>query len=421
MMLYIDPGTGSMLFTVIMGAVGAGVYFVRSTYYKVKNSIGKDRQATIDQNKLPIVIYSDHKRYWNVFESVCRELDKRGQNAVFLTSSPDDPALNCDFKHVKCEFIGEGNKGFSKLNLLNAYVVLSTTPSLDVYQWKRSRMVDFYAHILHMVSDATTYRMFGLDYYDAVLLSGDYQEVQLRKLWAGRNISAKEYKVVGNTYMDSLLAKAQQKSDTKACDKKTVLVAPTWGQSGLLSKYGSKLIDALLKTDYRIVIRPHPQSFTAEKTMMDELMRQYPNNDRISWNTDNDNFECLKNADIMISDYSGVIFDFSLVFDKPVLYASAEVNLGFYDAYFLDEPLWTFEILPQIGKPLDESDFPHLGSVIEECINSDIYKDGRDKARRESWMHQGESAGLVADYLIKKYNELAASESNKETKQEDGQ
>ena len=83
---------------------------------------------------------------------------------MFYTSSEDDPALKKEYKYVKCEFIGEGNKGFAKLNMLNACIVLSTTPGLDVYQWKRSKDVNYYVHIPHAVGDLTLYRCFGLDY-----------------------------------------------------------------------------------------------------------------------------------------------------------------------------------------------------------------------------------------------------------------
>ncbi|MCQ2531292.1 MAG: CDP-glycerol glycerophosphotransferase family protein [Saccharofermentans sp.] len=411
MILYIDPGTGSMLFTVIIGAFSALVYLVKNLYMKIKLSAGKDKNFTIDKNKTPIIIYSDHKRYWNVFESICKELDQRGQKAVFYTSSPDDPALEAEFKNIRCEFIGEGNKGFSKLNMLNAYVVLATTPSLDIYQWKRSKSVDFYVHILHMVTDPVTYRMFGLDYYDAVLLSGEYQVNQLNKLWEGRNILSKDLRIVGNTYLDDFI-KRTQGIELNKTHKKTVLLAPTWGPAGILSLCGDEIISQLLKTDFDIVIRPHPQSFTAEKELMESLMTKYPDSERLQWNRDNDNFECLSKADIMISDFSGVIFDFVFIFDKPVVYTDAKINRDIYDAYFLDDELWINTILPKIGKALKMEDVSNIETVLNDCMSSNEYANGRELARKEAWANQGKAASLVADYLINKYRELSGEEEN---------
>ena len=82
--------------------------------------------------------------------------------------------------------------------------MLSTTPSLDVYQWKRSRDVSWYVHIPHAPNDITLYRMFGIDYYDAILLSGEYQVEQVRKLEKLRGLPEKELKLVGIPYMDEM-------------------------------------------------------------------------------------------------------------------------------------------------------------------------------------------------------------------------
>ena len=111
---------------------------------------------------------------------------------MYWTASPDDPALEEKYEYIKAEFIGEGNKAFARLNLAKANVLLSTTPGLDVYQWKRSKNVDWYVHVLHAPNDAVIYRMFGLDYYDAVLLSGAYQIDQIRELEEKRNLPSKD-------------------------------------------------------------------------------------------------------------------------------------------------------------------------------------------------------------------------------------
>ena len=99
------------------------------------------------------------------------------------------------------------------------------------------------------------------------------------------------------------------------------MLAPSWGPSAILTKYGAKMIDTLLATGYRIIIRPHPQSFTSEKDMLNALMQQYPDSEHLTWNRDNDNFDVLRSADLLISDFSGVTFDFALIYDKPIIYA----------------------------------------------------------------------------------------------------
>ncbi len=404
MFMYIDPGTGSMLFTVLLGIIGAAVYSVRMFMMKLRLKLsGGKAQVAIE--KTPFVIFSDNKRYWSVFEPICREMNNRGRDVVYLTASEDDPVFNCGYEHIKAEFIGNSNKMYARLNYLNAVVVLSTTPGLDVYQWKRSKDVQYYVHIPHAASEIVLYRMFGIDYYDAILLSGEYQAKDIRALEKLRSLPAKELHKIGIPYMDEM-AKRLEKEGPAPDHPRTVLLAPSWGKSAIFSVYGGKIIDVLLKTGYHVVVRPHPQSFTSEKEMMDKLMQEYPQSEQLEWNRDTDNFDVLRRSDILISDFSGVIFDFTLVYDKPVIYTDPNFDLSPYDAWWLKKPLWTISALPRIGCKLTDDNMNNLKELIDDCLSDPKYAFGRQKVKAETWECFGKGASRAADYLIAKYEEL---------------
>ncbi len=410
-LLYIDPGTGSMLFTLLLGLIGASVYGIRAAAMKLRlKMIGAGKA---DPNKAPFVIFSDNKRYWSVFAPVVRELSARGKTVLYLTASRDDPAFSCGIEGLTAEFTGEGNKMFGRLNNLNAAVVLSTTPGLEVYQWKRSPKVNWYVHLPHAASEISLYRMFGIDYYDAILLSGQYQAEDVRALEALRDLPAKEIRMVGIPYMDEMAKKAQKlsaESDPAAPSERTVLLAPSWGGSAILAVYGEKIIDVLLQTGYHVIVRPHPQSFTAEKALLDELMRKYPNSDRLEWNRDLDNSAVLKRADIMVSDFSGVIFEFALIYNKPVIYTDPDFDLSPYDAWWLNKPLWTASALPWLGQRLTEENMPRLKELIDQCLTDPRFARGREEVKAETWLYPGEGARRAADYLVEKYDALVRKE-----------
>ncbi len=404
-LLYIEPGTGSMLFTILIGLIGAGVYAFRMLILKFRFFLSGGKKVADDGERLPLVIFSDNKRYWNIFEPVCRELDRRGTEVVYMTASPDDPALNSPFEHVKGEFIGEGNRAFARLNFLKADIVLSTTPGLDVYQWKRSRDVKWYVHILHAASEVTLYRSFGLDYYDAVFTSGKFQEDDIRALEKMRGLPEKELVRAGIPYMDEMKARLE-KAEPMERNRITVLLAPTWGPEGILSKYGDSIIDELIKTGYDLIIRPHPQSFVSETELLDRLMGKYPETDVLKWNRDSDNFDVLRKADIMISDFSGVLFDYTLVYDKPVVYTATEIDKSLYDAWWLGGKTWTEKVLPELGKELKFEDIPMLKDIIDECLNNESYSEGRESVRSQCWDSMGKGSVKVVDYLLSKMEEL---------------
>ena len=406
MLYYIDPGTGSMLFTILVGVFGAAMYSIKGAIMKARFLLTGGSKSDIGEDVIPVVLFADSKVYWNVFEPICQKLDEAGIEAVYMTASEEDPGLKAEFKHVKSQFIGEGYAEFAKLNFIKADILISTTPGLDVYQWKRSKDVKHYVHVLHAANDVVAYRMFGLDYYDAVLLSGEYQAGQLRELERLRNLPAKELDVVGLTYMDRLLERLQREGGQMEEHERTVLLAPSWGSSSILNRFGSRMIRELLKTGYHIIVRPHPQSFRSEIELMDSLMKEFPESDQLEWNRDNDNFDVLNRSDILISDYSGVMFDFALVFDKPIIYAEAVYDKSAYDACWLEEEMWTFSTLPKIGLKLNGDHLDNMKSIIDECIASEDFAQAREIARNETWMYRGESAQRTVDYVVAKLDQI---------------
>ena len=393
--LYIDPGTGSMLFSVMIGVVATLYFSFRTIWIKSKGMIlGKG--AVSSENK-KLVIYNEGRQYCNLFTPVVEELIRRKLPFAYLTSYEKDPLLERTAEGAHFEFIGEGNRAYAKLNLIKADTVLMTTPGLDVYQLKRSKGVKKYVHLVHMPSDTATYRVFGLDYFDAVLLSGEYQKRDIRYLEKLRGLPEKELVAVGCPYIDIL--KQKHERDSAKEHPFTVLVSPSWGPSSLLSKFGTKLLDPLAGSDFNVIVRPHPQSLIVEKDMIESLKKRYQDKKNFTFDTAPDNYPSLSTADIMISDFSGIIFDYTLIFDKPVIYLSQGFDNRIYDAYDIPYELWQFESLRSFGIELKEADLPNICSIISNAADSKELSEARAKARSECWANPGKSASAIADYL----------------------
>ena len=144
----------------------------------------------------------------------------------------------------------------------------------------------------------------------------------------------------------------------------------------------------------------------SEKGVLDGLTKTFADTKNLEWNYDNDNFEVLKKADVMITDFSGIIFDYALVFGKPVIYADTSFDSAPYDAAWIDEPLWRFEVLKDLGEPLKPEDFSNMKERIDELLSKEKFDVARDKVRNEAWQCIGESAKKTVDYMISKHQEL---------------
>ncbi len=408
MLLYIDPGTGSMLFSILIGAAATLYFILRAVILKIKLFLSGSHdkgQHVKDSLYKTYVIYSEGKNYWNVFKPVTDEFEKRGIPLTYYTSAKDDPAFEQGYKNVSVEFIGEGNAAFTRLNFLSAGFVLSTTPGLDIYQWKRSKNVKHYSHVLHMPNDATTYRLYGLDGFDSVLLTGDYQKNDLKFLESDRKLAPKEYVTVGCTYLD-VLSEHIKSIDTEENHPFTVLVSPSWGDVGVLKKYGERLLDPLVDTGWRIIVRPHPQSRKSEADMLARLEARYKDRKNLEWDYNRENIYSLKKADIMISDFSGIIFDYTFLCDKPVMYVNADMDLRPYDAFDVGKELWQFAILKEMGIRLEEKDFATIKDVIQNASDSAELALARKKAKSTAWMYCGCAGRKIADYMIDTVSKL---------------
>lgn len=405
MMLYIDPGTGSMLFSVLISLFALGYFAFRGVLIKLR-LLFAGKKGSAKGKRIPYVIYNEGKQYWNTFKPVVEEFEKRGIPLVYYTSAKDDPVFDVEWRSVKPEFIGEGNKAFARLNLMEADVCLMTTPGLDVFQLKRSKGVKHYCHVVHMINDATTYKRYGLDYYDSVLLAGQWQGDDIRYLEKLRGLPPKKLVTVGCPYLD--VQQARLSDMEPAGDHPfTVLVSPSWGASGLLSLYGEKLLDPLAATGWDIIVRPHPQSKVVEKDLIARLQAKYNKNNKIIWDFDPDNIVSISKADIMISDFSSITLDFAFLRDKPFLAAVGDFDARPYDAGKVPHPLWQFQVLSEIGRELSREDFPRIGDMIKNIADDPASERNRALAKEKAWQYQGQAGARIADWMVQVQQEVA--------------
>jgi len=394
--LYIDPGTGSALFSIAIGIAAAAYFLLRGLILKLGIVFSLGRKYEQAQHK--IVIYAEDKRYWPFFVLILEEFESRQIEVLYLTTSADDPVFSSDYKYIKGKYIGKGNKAFAYLNFLSADVVLSTTPDLDVLQWKRAKTVKHYCHICHAVGGSLLYRLFALDYYDSILLSGEDEISEIRYLESTRKLPEKQLVVAGNTYFDMSVEKIKHIPEENE-HPFTVLVSPSWGASSLLKMYGEKLLDPLAKTGWRIIVRPHPQSVIVEKAMLEKLVERYKNTPNIEWDYNHENIYALSKSDVMISDFSGIIYDYVFLFDRPVLLSLRNLDLRPYDAHCLKQEPSYLQALRKIGLELEESRLNSIKDIIMDLSKNTELKDSRQEVKRIMWRHQGESGKRIVDFL----------------------
>ena len=395
--LYIDPGTGSALFSIAIGIAVAAYFLVRGLFLKLGIIFSRNKKS--DHSQYQFVIYAEDKRYWAFFESILDECELRRIEVLYLTSSADDPVFSSNFNYIKGKYIGKGNRSFAYLNFLSAAFVLTTTPHLDVFQWKRSKNVKHYCHLVHGAGGTLLYRLFSMDYFDSVLVPGEVEVPEIRLLEQARKLPEKQLIVVGNTFYDRCCEKITHiPAEKEHCF--TVLVSPSWGPSALLKIFGEKLLDPLVQTGWRIIIRPHPQSVIVEKQMLDTLTERYRENQNVEWDYSHENIFALAKSDIMISDFSSIIYDFIFLFDRPVLVNIQNLDFRRLDAHSIQQEPYYYQAFRKVGVELDESKLDSIRDTIAGLSQDIELQKNRQEVKKIMWQHQGESGKRVVDFMV---------------------
>ena len=402
--LYIDPGTGSALFSIAIGIAAALYFLFRGVLLKLGIVFFRTRKF---QSQYKYAIYAEDSRYWPFFETVLDEFEARQIEVHYFTTTEDDPVFTSPYRYVKGKYIGKGNKAYAFMNFLSASFVLTTTPHLNVFQWKRSKNVAHYCHMVHGAGGALLYRLFSLDYFDSILVPGAVEIPEIRMIEQARKLPEKQLITVGNTFFDRCSEKIRH-IPAEEEHRFTVLVSPSWGPCALLKTFGERLIDPLAKTGWRIIIRPHPQSSIVEQPMLKKLHERYKNNPDIIWDYNHENMYSLAKSDVMISDFSGIIYDFVFLFDKPVLVNTHNLDTRRLDAHTAQTEPYYLRALSDIGIELNECSLANIKAVITRISQDAEMQKKRREIKETMWQHQGESGKRIVDFMIqtieKEYN-----------------
>ncbi len=386
---YIDPGTGGLLVSILSGLAMAAAYSARGFIYAVSNRITGGGTVTSETDFAgKLVFFNEGKNYWNVFQPIIQELVEREISFVYLTADSDDPGLNLDSPHVQAVNLRSIQRATLVLNRLKADTVVMTTPQLGTLFLKRSKSVRHYCHLLHAPTDIRGYKKFAFDDFDSVLCSSARQIENLRQLENDRGTPAKELFETGCTYYDS--AEGLENAGADA-----VLVAPTWGVKGYLPTLGEEIIENLLAAGETVIFRPHPQSWTADREILDHIVSRFGNHPAFTVDKSVDNKPSLSKAKVMVADISGMVYDFVFLMNRPVIAIEIDWKNGGYESSNITAKDSLIELLEDTGAYIRSEQISEIAEIVENITTCDINDETVDR-----YIFNFRSAGKVATEQI---------------------
>ena len=399
-LLYLDPGTGSLLLYAIVGITTTVLFALRGFWYSLRSKIFLGKKGAVKE--MPdLVFQSEGGKYWQVFQPVLKALDKYDIKYGFVTADKNDPVFTSGLKNVVAVCPGKELMTLSYMNRIKAKIVVSTTPQLDVYMLKRSKHVGKYVHLFHAPADIGMYEMYAFDNYDVMLCTGGYQKEAIRSIEKNRHEKAKELLDTGCTYYDYMLEELK-KLPQKPDDGLTVLYAPAWGERSSVVKYGTAVIDRLAEAGIRVIFRPHPQMYVSDKETIAAVEEKIKNNPLIELDRNRTAAASMARSHAMVTDISGVIFDYALLFEKPIFLVNAEYNLGGYDVIDIDGgKVWDVDKSREITRIIKPEEIRNLATIVKSDLgNTDVYRDKIRKIKDEEIYNFGRAGEAAAEALV---------------------
>lgn len=399
-LLYLDPGTGSLLLYAIVGITTTVLFALRGFWYSLRSKLFLGKKGSVKE--LPdLVFQSEGGKYWQVFQPVLKALDKYDVKYGFVTSDKKDPVFTSGLKNVVAVCPGKELMTLSYMNRIKAKVVVSTTPQLDVYMLRRSKHAGRYVHLFHAPADIGMYEMYAFDNYDTLLCTGPYQKDAIRSIEKNRHEKAKELLDTGCTYYDYMLEELTKLSH-KQDDGLTVLYAPAWGERSSVVKYGTAVIDRLAEAGIRVIFRPHPQMYVSDKETIAAVEAKIKGNSLIELDRNRTASASMARSHAMVTDISGVIFDYAFLFEKPIFLVNAEYNLGGYDVIDIDGGrVWDLDKSKEITRIIKPEEIQGLAAIVKSEIgNADVYRDKIRKIKNEEIYNFGHAGEAAAKQLV---------------------
>jgi len=292
-------------------------------------------------------------------------------------------------------------------------MVVMTTPDIEKYHIKRSRVrkdVE-YVYVDHACSSLNLgYRTGAFDHFDTIFAVSDLQAQEVRAIEKLRGTKEKHIVDVGYGLIDNMIAAyaAHEKLDN---EKKTVLIAPSWQFDNLIDSCLDDLVAGFRDGGYRIVIRPHPQYVRRFPLKINEILRKYKGdiNDDFIIETDFTSNVTVYTADLLITDWSAIGFEFSFTTLKPSLFVNTKLKVVNKAYKKIDIIPFDISAREKIGVAIEKDDVKNIATFAADLFaNQSSYSEGIRTLRDEYYYNLGHSGQAAAEYIVGKLSKKKA-------------
>lgn len=359
-----------------------------------------------------LVFYSEKNGFYKYFKDTIEYILKRTDIEIhYITSDIHDEVFALESEQFHVYYIGE-NKLIILMMKLDADVVVMTMPDLQKYHIKRSliREDTEYVYIDHGIGSINMLlRKHALDHFDTIFANNETKVREIRAQEATYGLKEKTVVECGFSLIDNMIAAYEEEhgnplkasEDQNASTTKTILIAPSWQEDNLMDLCIDGILDQLLGKGYQIIVRPHPQHVRHHAAELEALRKKYAEHDDFELQTDFSSNKTVYDADILMTDWSGICFEYSFTTLKPTLFIDTPMKIMNPDYEEIGVIPMDIEIRNQIGISVAPDHLSDLPAAVERLLHEKTFSPaGLARIREKYLYHIGKSAEIGGKYLI---------------------
>jgi YidC/Oxa1 family membrane protein insertase len=356
--------------------------------------------------KKQLVFYAlsggQYKFYKHIIEYL---LENSSTKIHYLTNDPNDAVFRLNNPQFIPYYASE-KKTILLMLRLDTGIMVTTVPDLQNYHMKRSAVRDDieYINIPHgLDSRHLTARETAFDHFDTVFCVGPHQTAELRRREELANLPRKNLVKAGYGLYDQLII-TYAGLTKKSNNKPKILIAPSWQADNILELCIDNMLKALVGQGFTIIVRPHPQYIRMFPDQMEALTARYSNytaDSEIIFELDFSGNDSIFSSDILITDWSGIAFEFSYCTLKPCIFVNTPMKVmnPNYEKYGLE--VLNITLRDKLGIVIDVDDLAGLNEVVTRLITEKTkYKEQIEQIVRQYLYYPSQNGEAGGKYIM---------------------
>ena len=356
-----------------------------------------------------VVFYSEKSGFWKYFRDIVMKLLQWSNLTIhYVTNDPEDQVFRLAETEPRIVPYYIGPKKIIPLMMkMDADVVVMTTPDLDTYHIKRSyvRRDAEYIYTPHdPMSVHMSFREGAMDHFDTVLCAGPQQIEEIRKTEEVYGLPGKTLVPCGYCLLDDMIADWAKREKKPSDGLKRILIAPSWNEDNILDSCADELIRNLLRDGRKITVRPHPEYVKRFGPKLNALMDRWKEQrgEQLVFETDFSSNESLYEADILITDWSGIAYEYSYTTGKPTLFINTKMKCPNPNWEKIGITPLEISLRDRIGRSLDKDSLDRAEEVIAEMeAHPEEWAERIAKVREQNIFNPGSCGETAAEYILK--------------------